>query len=197
MGRDVVVVLVPWVRSCGIQFDCWLDGCGRNVSERGVVRFIEIRDGLARHIESDWEIHDFCVERFGRPHKVFVGLDQLQPPSESDAPLVLLIPGGRARSDGQHYVLRELRVVCSIVQTAIERTSDPDDPDRPNLRLIKHQGVDDIEEFSSLVERCASSYLFAADIPHTQRPDNPDEIIYPWFGAYWTYSLQVRDLLLP
>ncbi len=73
------------------------------------------RDALA----NDAELAAWCVAQFGRPPVVMLGLDDKNPPTEDQYPLVVILGVDQSRGDSRREVEWRLHLGTGVVNPAV------------------------------------------------------------------------------
>jgi hypothetical protein len=144
-----------------------------------------IRNDLITHLASDGDIAALCMELFGNAPKFFNATDLADPPKDSDAPYIVVETGTRARDSGMHYYNHTLWVIVRVFDDAVD-----DDGG-----AVIFGGCNARDDLAALVERKTTLYLSGQGVSSRQVPDMDDVVTFPWFSAYWTYEIMVRDIL--
>jgi hypothetical protein len=93
-------------------------------------------------IKTDQAIAAWCQQKYGRQHKVYVGIDEENPPAEADYPLIAVIPAGHKWGLKSRLEETRLIIVCGIVQEAVANSGN----------VVELAGISEVETFRRMVE---------------------------------------------
>jgi hypothetical protein len=138
----------------------------------------KLRDALV----ADVELTAYCMTKYGKTLKYFLGVDDAWMPEATNAPMFAMRPGNYGPA--QDRSKRDVGVVCGIVidQSAISTTATSKEMD----------GLSDMENLYERIERAIMRF---AEDPNTyngqiQFSDISSEIAYPLFRASWECTFQ-------
>ncbi len=128
-------------------------------------------------LQSDDELIDYCLQRYGRRHRVYLGLDLNAPPEAADYPLIAIT----YRSS---YAERNLRrFVDSTVTLFVGITYEGREEDEHGNR--EYAGVAELEDFAALVR---DRVCQIEDLPIEVLGFEPD---FPAPYPVWTGRIEV------
>ena len=105
-------------------------------------------------VKADSAITAWCQQKYGRQHKVYVGIDEENPPPEAEYPLIAIIPAGHKWGLKSRLEESRLIVVCGVVQEAVTSSGN----------VVELAGVSEVETLRRLVEeRLFKAGLLVAD----------------------------------
>lgn len=97
-----------------------------------------IRDAL----KADPGISAWCQQKYQRQHKVFVGMDDENPPPETDYPLIVIEPFGHKWGLKSRSEEARVFIDCGIVQSAVDIAGN----------VVELRGIQEIETLRRMVE---------------------------------------------
>lgn len=89
------------------------------------------------------EIRAFCVEHYGKPAKVYVGVNAKRPPTEADCPYIVIRPG--VKEEGE---LPEFTYVLSVGWVV------RNDEATETAATVEQDGVYECDELGQLIYGC-------------------------------------------
>lgn len=105
-------------------------------------------------IKTDQAIAAWCQQKYGRQHKVYVGIDEENPPAEADYPLVAIMPAGHKWGIKSRTETARVILLCGVVQKAVDAAGN----------VVELRGVSEVEMFRRMVEeRLYKAGLLVAD----------------------------------
>lgn len=130
-------------------------------------------------IKADQAVTAWCQQNYGRQHKVYVGIDEENPPAEADYPLVAVIPAGHKWGLKSRLEEARLIIVCGIVQSAVDIAGN----------VIELRGIQEIETFRRLVEeRLLKAGLLMAD----SAAESHSGYFFPVFASETGITIETR-----
>jgi hypothetical protein len=130
-------------------------------------------------IKADQTIASWCQQKYGRQHKVYVGIDDENPPAEEDYPLVAIIPfehrwGLKSRLEEARAIL-----VCGVVQKAVTSSGN----------VVEMVGISEVETLRRMVEeRLFKAGLLLAD----STADSLSGYFFPAFASAAEITIETK-----
>ena len=147
---------------------------------------LKLSDILSRWrdaIQASQPIQDYCVTKYGKAPKLYVGMNSKQPPADSDCPFIVLYPG--AKTEGLE--LQEYTYTLTIGWTILQSTTSTAD------EVTEYAGVAECDDLGQLI------YLELAQLS----TDNPISTVdysiepvayYPRFPGRMDITLKITSI---
>jgi len=133
---------------------------------------------IAEAVAGDESVTAWCADRYGKSQTVYVYVDEENPPSESDYPVVAVISADAERGDAKAETVYEIDVGCGVISEEKEESALPG-----GGRIVEYKGFTEAEEFRTEVENA----LFRAKILPLDATARSSVVgVFPLFVSYMT-----------
>lgn len=137
---------------------------------------------LGTKIEESQELKDWSQTHFGKDHTVYIGIDQENPPEETDYPLIVIFYIERIRGESDKRITYSAEIGAGIFKEGVVF---PDQTENPNLK--SYAGLPLVEEFRELLEDVLLySKIGLVDVTG----ETTTEVYYPFFRSNTLFSLE-------
>lgn len=127
-----------------------------------------LRDGIA----ADSATKTWCTTNYTRNHKVYVGLDQENPPEDDAYPIVSVYPLSKSAGNDVERKSHQFGVMLGVYDTSLATV------DKTNV--VEYNGVQRIEAFRRLVAAAVNAALTTVRITETEITYEALEL-FPYF----------------
>jgi hypothetical protein len=92
-------------------------------------------------LSNDIKIKEFCLEKYHKEPKIYLGIDLKNPPSVLDCPLIILCPGTKIEGEDEEEFRYAISVSWGIVNEKRKITGN----------IIEYFGIKEADEFGQLI----------------------------------------------
>ncbi len=110
-----------------------------------------VMQALRDTIADDTATKAWAQATYARDHKVYIGLNQVTPPPDTDYPLAWLYPVEKTSGDKEVIITHTFGISC--------RVNDASTATGGKANVVEYNGVQHVEAFRKLVETAALSAL--------------------------------------
>lgn len=137
----------------------------------------DIVQALFTTLKADAALKSYCTTTLVGSLHLFNAHDDQSPPPENESPYVILEANGpMRRDDNAHYYAQDMRITAAIVDGGRVTTGN----------VTTYSGVEKINDFSEIVERIITTYMYQNHLAAEQGPAET-RMVFPWF--YWNTTL--------
>jgi hypothetical protein len=139
------------------------------------------------------KIHDFCMERYGKPPTIFMGVNGQKLPAKKHCPAIYILPGVKKEGADQTELSYGLCVSWSIVQQNVMLDGEIKPWNENDTgKLIEFLGVYETDDFGQLIYETLQAEL--SDIfPISKMEYNVNTQVYwPQFPGYMVLTTDIR-----
>ena len=139
----------------------------------------EVMARIRDAVKADKALLGWCQEKYGKSHKIFVGIDEENPPAEGDYPLIGIVPIGHRWGLKSRIETANAIVFCGIVQKAVDTAGN----------VTELRGVQEIETFRRMIEdRLYKAGLLLAE----SETRSASEYFFPVFTSIVEVTIETR-----
>lgn len=109
-----------------------------------MIQTLKITDIVVRWKEAlaaSQDIRDFCLTKYGKEPKIYVGLNRKKPPGEKDCPLIIIRPGAKIEGEDEKQFTYVISVGWGVV-SEVETISG---------NVIEMAGVNECDQLGQLI----------------------------------------------
>lgn len=108
-------------------------------------------DMLSRAVARDDSIESWCTYTYGHRHKVYVNIDERQPPAAADCPYIALMPAAKRTGQDINRRNHTIDVACVL--------HDEESRVHADINIVEYLGVSRLEQLRKLAETAAFGAL--------------------------------------
>lgn len=129
-------------------------------------------------LASDRGLTQWCMEQFGKTHKVFLGIDEQHPPQADDYPLVVINGVSQIRGEGQYERQWLVSLGVGLVNETVTTSGN----------TITYDGMSQAETMRELAENC----LYLARIASMgSEGETSSESYHPLYLSYSAVTVKL------